>query len=419
MVHGGGSCGGGYSGGGGFSGGGFYYGGSHYHAERRTRRCCAACCAGIGVCVCCVGLSTKSRIAVLWTWIILIFLIAAMATSFGRYGPRVMESTESDMTEMTSGLSTDFCTGVVVTSPDTQFDAYILSNKPQINEDTIPYQFRKTVNLTSEKYEYWGYNLLKGSRLKIENCPNDSHRFDMYIIQGEGNFNTWKNNNDNRDVQSHTQHYVTSSCPSFVSYDVFETDEYYIVYANKEHVFGQGTLSATFYLNGTVYDTSNYVQWCKDVKYCDLSYSNQGSDESLVVFVKSAENSDGDATLHTKCKHRSWMFVLVFLLVPIVAGAFFSFMIYIKCRKPLKHNTRPGAASESRPLMSTPKSSSVQSPYPKQQYGPPSYQESMNTWKFSNVIVSKFIVWYIVFSEVFLLYLLKTCVPIKVQPFFF
>ena len=175
------------------------------------------------------------------------------------------------------------------------------------------------MSIPNEKYEYWGFYLLKGTKLEIKNCAYGNHTFDVYIIQGKKNFDAWKR--DSYDTSSYKEYYLTFHCPGFFNFYVSETDEYYIVYVNHG---SEASITATFSLNRTVYDTSDSVAWCKNVRYCDLSYSGKGSDESVVIFVKSAQNEEGDATLNTDCKHRVCVFVLVFFLVPLCVGGWFS-----------------------------------------------------------------------------------------------
>ena len=359
MVHGGGDfldgldrC---FSGGGDFGRLGFSYGTTHSYNRRSRSKAdcdctyCVACCAWsrvfVDVAVCCKGQSSKRRYAILWTWIVVIVFIAAMATSLGTYGPRVTEMSESDMREVTSGVSTTFCTDVTIKSIDAQFDAYILHGKPKIRQDRNSYQYNKTMSIPNEKYKYWGYYLLKGTKLEIKNCAYDNHTFDVYIIQGKNNFDAWKRNS--YDTSSYKEYYLTFHCPGFFNFYVSETDEYYIVYVNHG---SEASITATFSLNRTVYDTSDSVAWCKNVRYCDLSYSGQVSDESVVIFVKSAQNEEGDATLNTECKHRVWVFVLVFFLVPFCVGAFGTIFIFLRSRRRNAQNISVPLRATSNPI---------------------------------------------------------------------
>ncbi|KAK3097598.1 hypothetical protein FSP39_011281 [Pinctada imbricata] len=340
MVHGGGSCsGGGFSGGGGgFSGGGFtsgytygtsrHYGGSSQADCTCCELCCKGMCVGLGVVVCCRKQSLKRRIGILWGWIVVIIFVSSMATSLGTYGPHQTEASYSDMINMRSGLSTVFCSDVKITSTDSQFDAYILKDIPRIGTGLKNYITKKSTYVPEDKYEYWGFYLLAGSTVEITSCPED-YTLRFFVVRGKKNFEKWKENNWDYDsyLRKYTVDCVVRS--STVFFGVEDTDEHYFIFANYGY---QGvSLTATFNLTRTTYDLSNYKQWCRDVRFCQMSYT-EGSSETLVVFINSTVNSEGDATFKTECVHRAWLFVILFFLLPVIVGLLATFLLYMKYR---------------------------------------------------------------------------------------
>lgn len=328
MTHGVGSCSGG-GGGGGFSGGGFSGGYTHYHCsssrngrnsecDPECQRCCSAAVTGFGALLClfffCRNQNRKRRLGIMWFWIIVFSTCAAFSVAFGTYGRNVYSTSPSDMRQVRDKISPSFCTGIELSSPST-FSAYRLAGNPTIGSRRQTFNFTKDTEIDEDTYEFWGFYLLANSNVNIKSCVRNS--LNLYIIKGEDNLKRWID--DNYCIGCYEKRYYTGSCymaPDRYTYTARTEDEYYFVFAN--HGIQDTSALVTFTVDRSLYNLNESTQLCENTKLCKLYYSDMDSAETFVYDVAASDLDD--AEMYTSCIRRDWVFLLIFLLAPIVIG---------------------------------------------------------------------------------------------------
>ncbi|XP_060084055.1 uncharacterized protein LOC132563314 [Ylistrum balloti] len=336
MVHGGGSCSGGGFSGGGYSGGTFmstnnYYGGSSNANSEECAKCMTGVFRCLGVCICCKGQDHFHTIMIFWGWVIVLFLITGLSVGLGRFGSTDIPVSPSDMVIMKRGIDPVLCEGVSVRTT-LPVNTYLLPSAPNIASERVTYSFNKTTFVDEDKYEYWGFYLIAGSDIEIITCTR--YYGTMYIIKGDRQFGHWKEDND--DSRNSKTKKTIGGCnyPSYlntrVSYHISSTDEYYFVFAN--HDYFMLDIDISFRLNRTVYDLGerqNIV--CSNSTACDVTFLGTDSSESIVVYVPPSDEFDFDVT--TKCLTRDYLFVVIFLLIPVMIGSLFTICMLHRKRR--------------------------------------------------------------------------------------
>ncbi|XP_060084060.1 uncharacterized protein LOC132563318 [Ylistrum balloti] len=333
MVHGGGSCSGGSS-----SGGGFTYihvsASNRCRSNRRNRRgedCtsndCKRCFLSLGLCFGCRGQNNFVKIFKIWAWLLIMSFVTGLAVGFGRYGPTNIPVSPSDMMPITRGIHPSFCEGVKIEST-LPVNTYLLPSPLVMSPNKIAHSITQTAVIVGDRYEYWGFYLLSGSVIEIDICGDNVG--DLYIIQGDRNFHSWKENNYDPGTYKKTVRTKPCAQPRYaktkLNYSVMVTDEFYIVLAN--HKRQPLSSSITFILNRTVYDLGRYIEFYNSSKQCTIDVSE---DKAIVVYVP--ESDDFDFSIKTSCVRRTAVFLAIFLIIPLVIGVLVTGGIaYMICR---------------------------------------------------------------------------------------
>lgn len=96
--------------------------------------------------------------------------------------------TESDILEVTDGVSTVFCSEHMLQMNGT-FNAFQMTQKPEITSYRQHIRLKKSMNLPDDTLEYWGFYLLKGASVALSVCS----RFQgasILVVKGERNLRT-------------------------------------------------------------------------------------------------------------------------------------------------------------------------------------------------------------------------------------
>lgn len=319
MVHGGGSC----SGGGGGSSVYSYGSGTDCDCDDwiDVLRCLGLCCG-------CKGKNHVHRIFRIWTWIFIFAFISSMSVAFGGFGPTDVPASPSDMIPITRGLHFSFCEGVAIDTT-IPISTYLLPSTT-LASTKANYSINQTALVGVDRYEYWGFYLLSGSTIELHVCGDN--RGDMYIIQGEGHFGSWKE--DNYDTWTYVKTVKTRPCfrnqdATKLQYNITSTDEYYFVLTNHNH----WPLSAriTFMLNRTVYDLKHSTRICNNSKHCHIDFSEENKSKTIIVYVP--ESDDFDFNVKTACLRRTEVFIYIFMVIPLVMGFLATgYFVCIRCR---------------------------------------------------------------------------------------
>lgn len=260
--------------------------------------------------------------------IVLLSIVIGLSVGLGTYGKRFTEASSSDMIQIKSGISSRFCSGVKITSINYPVDVYMLPGEPVVKGANLTsHKYSKYAALPSYSYEYWGFYLLEKSSVTINVCSNDMG-IDYYLIKGEHNLQKWKD--DNYCSSCYEFHRGTNGCflgNSTYTHSIYSSDEYYFVFAN--HFYHRSSVTVTFLLRRTSYDLSSAVHTCKNTYDCTINYSGEDSRESLVVVLPDIDVDNVD--IGSACLRRDWVFVGLFLLMPLGIGFFITALIYFMC----------------------------------------------------------------------------------------
>lgn len=96
--------------------------------------------------------------------------------------------TESDILEITDGISTVFCSEHTLQMNGT-FNAFQMAQKPEITSYRKHIRLKKSMSLPDDTLEYWGFYLLKGATVALSVCS----RFQgasILVVKGERNLRT-------------------------------------------------------------------------------------------------------------------------------------------------------------------------------------------------------------------------------------
>ncbi|OWF40559.1 uncharacterized protein LOC110463620 [Mizuhopecten yessoensis] len=388
MVHGGGTCSGGSSGG--YSSNHTYVSTTHFRHNDTpgTPLTCddfKRCCLCLGLCFGCRGKNNFHRIFRIWGWIAVLSLVTGLAVGFGKYGPTAIPASPSDMIPLTHGIHSSFCEGVIV---DTTFpvNTYLLPSPPIVSTRQVKHTINQTAVVVRNRYEYWGFYLLSGSKIEIDICGDNDG--DLYLIKGDSKFSSWKE--DNYDPGTYKKTVRTKLCKSpshsrtRLTYSVALTDEFYIVLTN--HNRHPLSASITFNINRAVFVLGDGTEVCHKSLKCHVDLSGDNADGSIVVYVP--ESDDFDFDVKTVCLRRSSVFIAIFLIVPLVIGLLITgYLVYITRRS--NSLIRFVYKRENHPLTSVPSATQYQTldndtrtepsapSYSDEMEAPPSYDQAV------------------------------------------
>ncbi|XP_013393216.1 uncharacterized protein LOC106160948 [Lingula anatina] len=349
MTHGGGSCGGGYSGGGGgFYGGGYW--GANSSRRRKNDEDCEKCCSCIfillGSLLCLTKLTRKQRIAVFWVQIIIITVVTSTVLYSKYNATKKVNVAPTDMRALTKDTTTLLGDGMTLKS-HSNFNAYLFKKVPRVvsNATALPYTYDTTLSLQPDRYEYYGYYLLPGSTIEQRACTYFTNSIvTMFVIRGRSNLDKWiksKNKNDcgNCYIYSHVFETSYGRCSwdeQFNTYTLLveEADDYYFLFANL-YLFDSNFIHAHFRLNRTIYDVTEGLlrSSCNHVTHCHYPLEINSA-EVVVIEAPAFYSHDDDMDVTNNA--RSWLYVVFFLVIPLVLGVSVSSLLFFFCKDPNK-----------------------------------------------------------------------------------
>ncbi|KAL0852516.1 hypothetical protein ABMA27_017035 [Loxostege sticticalis] len=104
------------------------------------------------------------------------------------YADVVYAVTESDILEMSDGVSTIFCSAQTLTMNGT-FNAFQMDHRPEITTYRKHIRLKKSMTLPDDTLEYWGFYLLRGATVALSVCsrfPGAS----ILVVKGDRSINT-------------------------------------------------------------------------------------------------------------------------------------------------------------------------------------------------------------------------------------
>ncbi|KOC69172.1 hypothetical protein WH47_07623 [Habropoda laboriosa] len=118
----------------------------------------------------------------------IILLITPLYLRHNFYANVAYAVTDSDILEITDGISTIFCSAHTLQMNRT-FNAFQMTQKPEITSYRKHMRLKKSMTLPDDTLEYWGFYLLKGASVVLSVCS----RFQgasILVVKGERNLRT-------------------------------------------------------------------------------------------------------------------------------------------------------------------------------------------------------------------------------------
>ncbi|KAK0171901.1 hypothetical protein PV328_005292 [Microctonus aethiopoides] len=104
------------------------------------------------------------------------------------YADVVYAVTESDVLEISDGVSTIFCSSHTLHTNGT-INAFQMSHRPEITSNHVHLRLKKSMTLPDDTLEYWGFYLLRGANVALSVCsrfPGAS----ILVVKGERTLRT-------------------------------------------------------------------------------------------------------------------------------------------------------------------------------------------------------------------------------------
>ncbi|XP_012145888.1 uncharacterized protein LOC105663156 [Megachile rotundata] len=118
----------------------------------------------------------------------ILLLITPLYLRHNFYANVAYAVTDSDILEITDGISTVFCSGHILQMNRT-FNAFQMAHKPEVTSYKKHIRLKKNMTLPDDTLEYWGFYLLEGSTVALSVCS----RFQgasILVVKGERNLRT-------------------------------------------------------------------------------------------------------------------------------------------------------------------------------------------------------------------------------------
>lgn len=118
----------------------------------------------------------------------IILLITPLYLRHNFYANVAYAVTDSDILEITDGISTIFCSAHTLQMNRT-FNAFQMTRKPEITSYKKHIRLKKSMTLPDDTMEYWGFYVMKGASVALSVCS----RFQgasILVVKGEQNLRT-------------------------------------------------------------------------------------------------------------------------------------------------------------------------------------------------------------------------------------
>ncbi|KAL6258113.1 hypothetical protein P5V15_010030 [Pogonomyrmex californicus] len=98
-----------------------------------------------------------------------VFIAWPLYLRYRVYSEQLYALTISDQILIDGRISTLWCQSQVV-KVNATFNAYLMSNEPIVEKDTVPVSMTRHLVMTDDMKEYWGFYLLRGSSVTVSAC---------------------------------------------------------------------------------------------------------------------------------------------------------------------------------------------------------------------------------------------------------
>jgi len=272
--------------------------------------------------LCLVDMKPRTRIVLTWFYVITGGVLGGMLMWVANDSLSINASPSDEITIAPKSpvfcfsLTLDFYRGL---------DYYALTKPLQIDTN-YTVEFSKDVSscVSRDTYEYWGFYLLAGSTLSIKFDTSSFYGrpLTFYAIQGEDNFNKWKNDIDCLDCYIAKRQRISDTA----DFTITETNQYYFAFANQDmYVIPCSNVSVSFRIHRTRYTRANEEPLCLNSSDCTVKYPISGS---RVVVVDIPDSATFDSEINVVCRPRLYMYVIVFGICPVLVGGIVTYILY-------------------------------------------------------------------------------------------
>lgn len=310
----------------------------NYGSRRRDgaghdgRALCAPC---YIVCflLCLTKMKTRTRITLTWFYVIICACVSGGLVAKYHYRNELTAS-PGDMRKIDM-VSATFCETVTVKS-SAPINIIKFFKTPKIkNLSEVKYHRVSTSLNNLDEYQYWGFYLLKGSKMTahVHVCG----RAYLYKIVGKDKLDKWIAGSDRK---SYDGSRVVNECtsdmysPTVIEITATESAQYYLLFYNSLLSNEQLTnINVDFMLQRKYYGIFPNVSTikCLASRECTVSLAPE-SKETVVYYVPDNEGM-AEISVISMCKPRVYMYILIFGVLPFLIGSLFTCVIFKFARK--------------------------------------------------------------------------------------
>ncbi|CAH1778385.1 unnamed protein product [Owenia fusiformis] len=289
------------------------------------------------------GMSKFARIGVLWGWITLIILLSSLIIRFATFGPDQTESSPGDQ-RIVGKVTNLMCQSVKVTNREKHaIDVYTSDGVPPILQNkTFQILTRSTNVYDNEKHVHWTFTLISGTRGVV--MTTTSANVEFVIFQGRHNLNLFlgKVRRQRCNNRCFLQYHKYKEGTHRANLSVSTTEDYFFLYrrskASAQPGINFSKINVTFILNRALYNLSNSNHACtlstlgNSSSMCDVDLPYM-TNRQVVITYDPKSDTENNIKVVTECYPRIGIYMVFFLVIPLVVGAMVSGLIMVLCKE--------------------------------------------------------------------------------------
>ena len=288
--------------------------------------------------LCLTKMKPRSRIILTWFYTIICACVTGSLVAKYHY-KNDLAATATDMRKIDM-VSTSFCESVTVKStvPITTRKFY---KPPTISDSTSLYYFRVSTSLNWNQYQFWGFYLLKGSKITVHACG----RAYLYKIIGGDKLNDWVDGSRRESFDGPPV--VISDCleglyPTIVDITATKSAQYYLLFHYDQTLGSEqpNKVNADFILKRKYYNIMPNVSDVVCLKSVSCTVPLAADSKETVAYIVPNYDNLNEISITSHCKPRVFMYLIVFGALPFLVGMFFTCMILKLARKHARDRDR-------------------------------------------------------------------------------
>ncbi|XP_011306141.1 uncharacterized protein [Fopius arisanus] len=125
----------------------------------------------------------------LTTFVPIFLLVMPLYLRHKLYADVIYAVTESDIMEISDGVSTMFCSAHTLSMTNSTFNAFQMGHKPEVTSYRKHIRLKKSMTLPDDTLEYWGFYLLRGATVALSVCSK-SPGASILVVKGQRTLST-------------------------------------------------------------------------------------------------------------------------------------------------------------------------------------------------------------------------------------